>query len=211
MNPRCILVLAPHTDDGEFGCGGTVARFLREGREVHYVAFSAAEKSVPPGYPPNILREEVVEATKVLGIPSANLRCLDFQVRDFPRDRQRILDSMIQIKADVQPDLVLLPSGFDTHQDHQVVHSEGIRAFKQVSMLGYEIPWNNLSFDTAAFVFLDEEDLAKKVAALGCYRSQAHRSYANEEFIRSLARTRGTQIGGRYAESFQAIRWIMRP
>jgi LmbE family N-acetylglucosaminyl deacetylase len=211
MNPERVLVLAPHTDDGEFGCGGTIARFLREGREVHYVAFSAAEKSVPPGYPPTILREEVVEATKVLGIPPKNLRCLDFQVRDFPRDRQRLLDSMLTIKAEVKPDLVLLPSAFDTHQDHQAVHSEGVRAFKQVSMLGYEIPWNNLSFDTTAFVFLEEADVAKKVAALGCYKSQAHRSYANEEFIRALARTRGTQIGGRFAEAFQAVRWIMRP
>src|SRR5699024_12177975 len=34
-----ILVLAPHTDDGELGCGGSIARFIREGHEVHYVAF----------------------------------------------------------------------------------------------------------------------------------------------------------------------------
>ena len=39
-----ILVLAPHTDDGEFGCGGSIARFASEGNEVHYVAFSAAER-----------------------------------------------------------------------------------------------------------------------------------------------------------------------
>ena len=68
-------------------------------------------------------------------------------------------------------------------------------------MLGYEVPWNNLSFDTTSFVFLEEEDVAKKVEALRCYRSQSKRPYANEEFIRSLARTRGTQIGARYAEA----------
>src|SRR3989338_6124176 len=117
MSHRRVLVLAPHTDDGEFGCGGTLARFVREGREVHYVAFSAAEKSVPPEFPTHVLRSELREATGRLGIPAANVRCLDFEVRDFPRDRQRLLESMIRIRDEVEPDLVLLPSSFDTHQD----------------------------------------------------------------------------------------------
>ena len=42
-----------------------------------------------------------------------------------------------------------------------------------------------------------------------CYRSQAHRPYATEEFVRGLARTRGTQIGVKYAEAFQVFRWIL--
>src|SRR5581483_8652265 len=36
---RRVLVLAPHTDDGEFGCGGTMARLVEAGAEVRYVAF----------------------------------------------------------------------------------------------------------------------------------------------------------------------------
>ncbi|HEU4395497.1 MAG TPA: PIG-L family deacetylase, partial [Planctomycetota bacterium] len=104
-----------------------------------------------------------------------------------------------------------LPSSHDTHQDHRTVHEAGIRAFKSGSMLGYEVPWNNLSFDTTSFVFLEEADVAKKVEALKCYRSQAIRPYANEEFVRSLARSRGTQIGARYAEAFEVIRWVLRP
>ena len=41
------LVLAPHTDDGEFGCGGTMARLVDEGTDVRYVAFSIATRSLP--------------------------------------------------------------------------------------------------------------------------------------------------------------------
>ena len=37
-----VLVLAPHTDDGELGCGGTISRMVEEGREVYYAAFSTA-------------------------------------------------------------------------------------------------------------------------------------------------------------------------
>jgi LmbE family N-acetylglucosaminyl deacetylase len=43
-----VLVLDPHTDDGEFGCGGTISRFLEQGMEVFYAAFSTAAESVPP-------------------------------------------------------------------------------------------------------------------------------------------------------------------
>ena len=42
-----VLVLAPHTDDGEFGCGGTMARLVDEGVDVRYVAFSIATRSLP--------------------------------------------------------------------------------------------------------------------------------------------------------------------
>ena len=210
MKPSRVLVLAPHTDDGEFGCGGTIARFLRQGSDVHYVAFSAAENSVPAGLPRDILRKEVAEATAVLGIPAPNLRCLSFTVREFPRDRQPILEAMIELRKEIDPDLVLLPSSHDTHQDHRTIHEEGVRAFKHVTMLGYEVPWNNLSFETTTFLFLEEEDVKRKLDALRCYKSQKDRPYANEEFIRSLARTRGTQIGARYAEAFQAIRWVIR-
>ena len=62
-----ILVLAPHTDDGEFGCGGSISKWVNEGKEVYYVAFSSAEKSVLKEMPKDILKE-VQEATKVLGI-----------------------------------------------------------------------------------------------------------------------------------------------
>ena len=41
-----ILILAPHTDDGEFGCGGTIAKLIKEGKNVSYIAFSTAEESV---------------------------------------------------------------------------------------------------------------------------------------------------------------------
>ena len=63
------LVLAPHTDDGEFGCGGTMARLVEAGCDVRYVAFSIATRSLPPGFPPDTLAKEVREATAELGIP----------------------------------------------------------------------------------------------------------------------------------------------
>ncbi|OYT25736.1 MAG: LmbE family protein [Candidatus Altiarchaeales archaeon ex4484_96] len=205
-----ILVLSPHTDDGELGAGGCIARFVSEGKRVSYVALSACEQSVPDEFPPDILKQEVKKATKVLGISSDDLLLYGFEVRMFPQHRQEILDTLLEVRDRVNPDLVLTPSSFDTHQDHEVVRAESLRAFKMCSILGYEQPWNNITFNTSAFVSLSEGDVRKKIDALECYVTQKDRKYLNEEFIRGLATTRGTQINEKYAEAFEVIRWVIK-
>ena len=204
-----MLVLAPHTDDGEFGCGGTIAKFVQEGKEVCYAAFSTAEKSVPKGFPKNVLELEIRQATKILGIPESNLIVYKYEVRKLNYFRQDILEEMVKLKKDIDPDLVFIPSINDLHQDHHTIAMEGLRAFKQKSVVSYELPWNNITFRTQAFVKLSEENIKKKVEALKAYESQKDRFYASEEFIRSLAITRGTQINSKYAEAFEVMRWII--
>jgi LmbE family N-acetylglucosaminyl deacetylase len=206
---KTVLVLAPHTDDGEFGCGGTVAKFVRQGSRVVYVAFSAAEQSVLPHLPRDILRTEVRQATAALGIQNEDCLVFDFEVRRFPEMRQRILDRLIELERRYKPDMVFLPSVNDTHQDHQTIAHEGFRAFKRTTMLGYEVPWNNLDFRTSCFVEISDNDLEMKMAALAKYESQKHRTYADAQFVRSLALTRGVQIGKRYAETFEVVRWVI--
>lgn len=204
-----VLVLAPHTDDGEFGCGGTIARLVELGKEVYYVAFSSAEKSLPEGADAGALKKEVRQALLVLGIPLDHLLLFDYDVRNFPAHRQEILEDMVRLYRETNPSLILLPSTTDTHQDHQTVSVEGFRAFKHTSILGYELPWNNLTFETNAFAALDPRHLEAKLNALSCYRSQAGRIYSDRDFVEGLARTRGTQIGTKYAEAFEVIRWIL--
>jgi len=205
-----VLVLAPHTDDGEIGCGGAIARFLDEGKQVVCAAFSTARTSVRPEFPENILEIEFKAATQTLGIPPSDIRIYDFPVRHFPEHRQAILQSLIDLRKELQPELVLMPSPHDIHQDHQVIAAEGLRAFKRHTLLGYEMPWNNIVFETRCFIPLEKSQVARKIAALGCYRSQAHRAYLSEEFLWSMALTRGTQIEGGYAEAFEVVRWVMR-
>lgn len=59
-----ILVLAPHTDDGELGAGGTISKLLQQGNEVYYAAFSTAKQSVTEGFPKDILKTEVKKSNK---------------------------------------------------------------------------------------------------------------------------------------------------
>ncbi len=209
MSNRRILVMAPHTDDGEFGCGGTISRWLDEGDEIHYAAFSLCEESVPEGWPKDILEKEVKTATTQLKIPIENLHLFKFPVRRFDQFRQDILEELVELRQKLQPDLVLTPATSDIHQDHSVITSEVIRAFKNSSILGYEMPWNNFTIHTTCFVTLTPDHVDRKVLALQCYESHRHRGYAREQLIRSLAVVRGTQIGVDLAETFEVIRWVI--
>jgi N-acetylglucosamine malate deacetylase 1 len=203
-----ILIISPHTDDGELGCGGSIAKFIEEGNDVEYVALSCCEKSIPPQYPSDILSREVKAATKILGIKQPIL--FSFDVREFPKFRQEILDALIRLRDKIRPDIVFTPSRSDTHQDHKTTVEETMRAFKKCTILGYEQPWNNITFDTHAFIPLREMHIQKKIDALSCYETQKERSYLNPDFIRGLALTRGTQIEETYAEAFEVIKWVIR-
>lgn len=201
-----ILVLAPHTDDGELGLGGTISRFVSEGKKVTYVAFSTAEESVPEGFPRDILKTEVKNATSVLGIKPENLVIYNYQVRKLGYARQEILEDLIRLKRANNFDLVFIPSLHDIHQDHSTIAQEGLRAFKNSTVLGYELIWNNLQFNTQCFVRLEKQYIDTKINALKEYHSQGKRDYMSTDFVYSLARARGVQVGCEFAEAFEVVR-----
>lgn len=202
------LVLAPHTDDGELGCGATISKLIRLGCEIFYVAFSTCEESVPAGMPGDILKKELFNATGVLEIPSDHVIVFQYKVRLFNEHRQEILDDLIKIKSLIHPDIVFMPSKNDVHQDHHTIACEGLRAFKDTTIFAYEEPWNNYTFSNQAFIKLNEKDVEKKVAALSEYKSQKGRKYTEPEYIKSLLKLHGTQIGVDYAEVFEIPRFV---
>jgi LmbE family N-acetylglucosaminyl deacetylase len=211
MEFKRILILSPHTDDGELCAGGTIARFVEEKKDVFYVAFSSAEKSVPENYPKDILKVECKKATEILGIPARNIFLLDYEVRNFSSYRQKILEEIIKFKKDIAPDLVITPSQADIHQDHQVVSTESLRAFKTSSSIwGYEHPWNNLTFTTDIFVVLKKHHVMKKIKSLKQYHSQSNRPYFDEKYLYSLAYIRGRQINKPFAEAFELFRLFVK-
>jgi LmbE family N-acetylglucosaminyl deacetylase len=204
-----ILVLAPHTDDGELGCGGTISKFLDDKKEVFLAVFSRAFVSKKFSPSPSIVLKELKESTRILGINPKNLIIYKFPLRHFSEKRQSILEKMLDLKKRINPDLVFMPSLNDIHQDHIVIAQEGLRAFKHTTILGYEDPWNNLTFNTTCFVHLDKKHVEKKAMAVAKYKSQSYRLYINKDFVMSLAYSRGIQIGTQYAEAFEAIRFII--
>lgn len=199
MGMKRVLAIAPHTDDAEFGLGGTLAKLVEQGATVKVVAMSNCGK-------PELV-DEFDASMRHLGIRGAV--CYDMPVRHFGVVRQDILQLFVDLDRQWEPDAVFVPNTFDVHQDHQVVSNEALRAFKRRNLLGYELPWNSYIQLASAYSVLQEHHVAAKVAAMELYRSQAERPYANEEFLRAWAITRGTSIGVRYAECFQSIRQVL--
>lgn len=198
LNAKTVFVLAPHADDAEIGCGGTIARLVENGADVYSLVFTKTDER----------NSEMVNAANILGIT----KCYNFNlpIRKLTEYRQKILDKLLVLKVKFKPDLVIQPSLSDIHQDHQVVAQEGVRAFKDINLIGYEALWNNLNFDAQLFVSLNKNQVSKKIRAVRCYKSQYHKSYINSDYIKSLMKVRGVQIGFDNAEVFSVIRSIFK-
>lgn len=200
--------MAPHTDDGELGCAGTVARLIEEGNRIYQIAFSICEDSVPEGFPKEILGVELRNATKILGIKSNDLFVKNYPVRKFNSFRQEILEELVYIRKTINPDVIFMPSSLSLHQDHKIIYEEGIRAFKHHTCLGYDLPWDTIQFPTTAFFKLENRHVKTKWESIFEYKTQKFRTYVDEDFIFGLARVRGAQIATEYAEAFELIRII---
>lgn len=205
---RRVLVLAPHTDDAELGCGGTLARLVEQGNDVFVAAFSTASDSLPAGFRDDTLRHEFLSAMRILGIPDGHESVREYPVRRLAEHRQSILEELVSLRKDIAPDIVFLPCGQDIHQDHQVIHAEGVRAFKNASLFGYELPWNTFDFAPQLIVCLEDRHMERKWEMLQAYYSQAviGRRYFSRDLVYSLARVRGVQANRAFAEGFQVIR-----
>ena len=194
-----ILVISPHTDDGELAAGGTIGRFVEEGSNVTYLALSAPRQE---------LHKECAECLEVLGVKEYFI--LDFPRRRFPEKRQEILQYLSDYNKEHRVvDLVLTPSTQDLHQDHQTVTNEVMRAFKHSTIFGYELPWNNIIFHENCFVALNEKHVEKKLEALTHYDTQKTRLYFDREYLHGLMRAKGLHIGEKYAESFEVIKLVL--
>lgn len=203
-----ILVLSPHIDDGVFGCGGAIAK-LAESKDVSIKYLVFAPRS--PEYEHRILHSELLKAVKILGLSSSNIEYLDFETREFPANRQKLLDAIFQISKKTNIQLIFTPSRFDVHQDHQTVTNELLRVYKRMptSIFGYELVLNTFSFDTTAFYRLNEKQIDAKLRGFDCFESQMSRVHLSRQLFESSAKVRGAQIGSDYAEAFEAIRVVL--
>ena len=193
-----VLLLAPHLDDIELGAGGMVAK-LSENSLITYMGF----------YAPPDLRNEFNESASILGIDEVHL--FDFDRRTFPIHRQEILQLLYDYDKRHKVDLVLTPARSDIHQDHQTITNEAIRAFRRSTILGYEVPGNNIELHQNCFVLLNEEQVKRKVESILCYKSQFETRGLKftEEYTRSRIINYGVHINAKYAEIFEVIKLVI--
>ena len=117
MTINKVLALAPHTDDIELGCGGFLSKLKKQSVEIDAVSFSTAQ--------PLSVGDPVQEFKDAMSILNIDGEFLDFKPRYFHEQRQDILDYLWNRNKDNNYDLVLCPSSYDNHQDHQVIYQHG--------------------------------------------------------------------------------------
>jgi len=196
-----VLVISPHSDDGLLGAGGTISKFIEEGKEVWYVVISWSDQ----GFNMAEIENSILE----LGIKKDHIIVWDYPVRRFNEHRQDILEDMVSLRSKIAPELVLCHSSDDLHQDHVIARQEAFRAFKWNSIWGYDLPWNTRHFRADIFIPLFKRNIETKIRALNCIGSQQARRYYNPKRREANAMSVGEKINVDFAEVFESISQVI--
>jgi LmbE family N-acetylglucosaminyl deacetylase len=205
-----ILILSAHVDDAEIGMGGTIAKLAEnEDNIIQSHALSGADKSLPKEFKKGTLATEAKNAAFMLGLTEFDQhKTWNFETREFPRDRQRVLDLMIQLKQSFNPDVVYCPNYDDMHQDHKVLAEEAMRAFKHKTLIMYQLIWNSRTLKLQHISVLQQRHVSKKTSALKQFESQKRKRYMGATNIISQLRTVGLVADTEYAEAFEVVRYV---
>ncbi len=212
-----VLVFGAHPDDGALGCGGTLVRMLKEGKELFMCVVTSA---YTPDWSEEYVRnqkKEVEASNKILGIKET--RYLDFPAAKLDTVPQKVLnDAFLELITDYKPETIFIPHKGDLHRDHRLVYESALVASRPAAGAVRTI----LTFSTMESGFVIEANIPTvyvditetfdlKLQAIMAYRSEM-RPYPHPrspEVIRALAQKRGSEAGLKLAESFMLARHIV--
>jgi LmbE family N-acetylglucosaminyl deacetylase len=227
MTFSSALVLFAHPDDAEFACGGTVAKWAREGCEIHYVCLTdGSAGSNEPGTSREQMRpireREMRDAAEILGVASVTfLHELDGFLEVTPDTRRKVTREVRRLRPEVilapDPSRLWSGSGYVNHSDHKAAGMLALSAvmpdaptrvmFQELEEEGlepFEVPNLYLSVEEPD-TFVDiGETLAVKLKALRAHVSQL--GHEVEERVTARAREVGEHAGCEFAEGFKAFR-----
>lgn len=224
-----IMVISPHPDDAEFGAAGTVARWVKEGKEVVYVVCTSGEKgtsdpAVDPADLAQIREREQQAAARLLGVKDCVfLRYEDQTLEDTPAFRKEI----VRYIRTFRPETLVTSDPYRRyiwHRDHRITgqvvldaaypYARDHLAFpdllanglqphivREILLWGAEPP-NYISDITDTF--------ENKLAALRCHESQVggHHFPAIEQWLRDRAKAAAVGQDFALAEAFHRVEII---
>jgi LmbE family N-acetylglucosaminyl deacetylase len=198
-----VLFLGAHPDDIELGCGALLSN-IADKAEILCVTLSDNQQNPALAG----LVEEHFSSMAILGIPKKAVKVEDFETRNFPRDRQQILEYLYELNGSFRPDLVFVHTQADIHQDHKAATEEALRTFRGVSVLGFDVLRSSYGFFPHFLVEVNEEDVERKLNALSAYETYGNRYYFDPEVIRSTLVRHGALAEKPYAEGFDILRIV---
>jgi LmbE family N-acetylglucosaminyl deacetylase len=198
-----VLFLGAHPDDIEIGCGALIHHIVQR-TEILCVTLSDNQKN------PDLknVKGEHLKSMKALGVPEKKIVFGPFITRVFPDARQEILEYFLKLRNDFQPDLIFVHSKQDVHQDHLTMTDEALRAFRGITVLGFDVVRSSYGFFPHFLVEVTEEDVKKKIEALSEYETYRDRYYFNSELTRSIMVRHGALAEVPFAEGFDILRIV---
>jgi len=199
---QIVLALAPHPDDVEIGCGGTLAEHAARGDRVHL--FVATSGDV--GGTAEIRKAEQQASAEFLGLSA--LHSGGFADTKLPDHAPALMTSLEALLERIRPDTVYVNFERDTHQDHRCLSEVARSVTRWVpNVLAYETP---SSIDFTPMLFMDIASVMEtKFSALRAHASQVDKTRLTldiTEIARATAHFRGVQGKLACAEGFIPIR-----
>jgi len=198
-----VLFLGAHPDDIELGCGALLHHIVKQ-TDVLCVTLSDNQKN------PDLqnVKNEHYDSMQVLGVSQEKIILGPFTTRIFPASRQEILEYFLMLRREYKPDLVFVHSKEDLHQDHNTMTEEALRAFRGITILGFDVVRSSYDFFPHFLVEVSEEDVNKKIEALSCYETYRDRYYINSDLTRSIMIRHGALAERPFAEGFDILRIV---
>jgi len=200
-----VLFLGAHPDDIELGCGALLHHIVNQ-TDVLCVTLSDNQKN------PDLkdVRDEHFKSMTILGVPLEKVLFGPFTTRVFPDARQEILEYFLNLRRDFRPDLIFVHSKQDVHQDHLTMTDEALRAFRGITLLGFDVVRSSYGFFPHFLVEVNEEDVNKKIEALSEYKTYRDKYYFNSELTRAIMLRHGALAEIPFAEGFDILRIVGR-
>lgn len=221
---KTILVVAAHPDDEIIGCGGSIARLVKEGNTAYTLILgegvtSRGKKLDKAGKIDrrNALKKEAVYANKRAGVKKVFFG-------DFPDNRfdslplLELVKVVEEIKSKLNPGIIFTHCRGDLNVDHALTYKAVLTAARPLKkesireIYSFEVlsstEWNypvrflpNVFFDISGTI----DD---KLSAAACYKSEM-REYPHPRSLKGIrlnAECRGMKCGMEYAEAFELVR-----
>lgn len=219
-----ILVVCAHPDDAEISCGGTLAKYVRQGQEVSILHACTGDKGHKEIMPQELGPMRCREGQLAGAVIGAKVTCLGFPDAGifYTEENVKVFTEAIRREA---PDVMLTHTPDDYHLDHAAVSRLAVDASFLVSVPHYAMetpamdrvpqiyfmePYTGINFVPTEFVDITET-LEQKLAMMKKHESQTvwlreHDDLDILDMIETSAKFRGYQCGKKYAEGF--VRYI---
>ena len=207
-----VLAIGAHYDDIELGAGGTLAKHVQKGDKVTFIVVTDSSYTDHSGKTfrtKSVARREGINAAKLLGVD--DLFCLDFKTKEVEYNVV-LIEKLNEFIDRLNIDTIYTHWTGDVHQDHSAIAKATLNAARHVPrILMYRSNWYHSTVPFRGTVYSNISDFMEvKIESLKSHETECSRrgdSWIN--FVKQQDRNCGIGLGIEYAESFEAVKWLI--